>query len=149
MGVFTQLASNMKGFACKFACRSAYASCVNWALPLAQQNSYKTSLGESSLGSNFWLDVLGPSDPLLVRSLHDSHFILLRSYLRIFPQSTLVSALILQSGTLRQILCSATWFSRCCRSQCMNLSRDLTQTESFGAAILVLDCARDKAVLWA
>ncbi len=28
-GVFTQLASNIKGFAHKFACNSAYASCVN------------------------------------------------------------------------------------------------------------------------
>ncbi len=29
MGVFTQLASNIKGFAGKFACKCAYASCVN------------------------------------------------------------------------------------------------------------------------
>ncbi len=26
------IASNIKGFASKFACKSAYASCVNWAL---------------------------------------------------------------------------------------------------------------------
>ena len=32
MGVFTQVASNIKGFAPKFACKSANASCVNWAL---------------------------------------------------------------------------------------------------------------------
>ncbi len=32
MRVFTQVASNIKGFACKFACKSAYASCVNGAL---------------------------------------------------------------------------------------------------------------------
>ncbi len=32
MGVFTQLASNIKGFAHKFACKCAYASCVNGAL---------------------------------------------------------------------------------------------------------------------
>ena len=31
MGVFTQVARNIKGFAGKFACKSAYASCVNWA----------------------------------------------------------------------------------------------------------------------
>ena len=31
MGVFTQVARNIKGFACKFARKSAYASCVNWA----------------------------------------------------------------------------------------------------------------------
>ncbi len=31
MGVFTQVARNIKGFALKFACKSAYASCVNWA----------------------------------------------------------------------------------------------------------------------
>ena len=31
MGVFTQVASNIKGFARKFACKSAYASCVNGA----------------------------------------------------------------------------------------------------------------------
>ncbi len=32
MGVFTQVASNIKGFACKFACKSAYAFCVNGPL---------------------------------------------------------------------------------------------------------------------
>ena len=32
MGVFTQLASNIKGFAPKFACKCAYASCVNGLL---------------------------------------------------------------------------------------------------------------------
>ncbi len=32
MGVFTQVASNIKAFARKFACKSAYASCVNGAL---------------------------------------------------------------------------------------------------------------------
>ena len=31
MGVFTQVAHNIKGFAHKFACKSAYAFCVNWA----------------------------------------------------------------------------------------------------------------------
>ena len=31
MGVFTQVASNIKEFARKFACKSAYASCVNGA----------------------------------------------------------------------------------------------------------------------
>ncbi len=31
MGVFTQVRSNIKGFAPKFACKSASASCVNWA----------------------------------------------------------------------------------------------------------------------
>ncbi len=31
MRVFTQVASNIKGFARKFACKSAYASCVNRA----------------------------------------------------------------------------------------------------------------------
>ncbi len=34
MGVFTQVASNIKGFAHKFACKTAYASCVNGALLL-------------------------------------------------------------------------------------------------------------------
>ncbi len=29
MGVFTQLTSNIKGFAHKFVCKCAYASCVN------------------------------------------------------------------------------------------------------------------------
>ncbi len=29
MGVFTQLANNIKGFVCKFACKCAYESCVN------------------------------------------------------------------------------------------------------------------------
>ncbi len=31
MGVFTQVARNIQGFAHKFACKSAYASCVNGA----------------------------------------------------------------------------------------------------------------------
>ncbi len=31
IGVFTQVASNIKGFACKFARKCAYASCVNGA----------------------------------------------------------------------------------------------------------------------
>ncbi len=31
MGVFTQVASNIKGFACKFVPKSAFASCVNVA----------------------------------------------------------------------------------------------------------------------
>ena len=49
MGVFTQLASNIKGFAHKFACKCAYTSCVNgplastwqWVLlfPVAQEVS--------------------------------------------------------------------------------------------------------------
>ena len=37
MGVFTQLASNIKGFACKFARKCAFASCVNWASGLETQ----------------------------------------------------------------------------------------------------------------
>ena len=32
MRVFTQVIRNIKGFAGKFACKPAYASCVNWAL---------------------------------------------------------------------------------------------------------------------
>ncbi len=32
MGVFTQLASNIKGFGRKFVLKSAFASCVNGAL---------------------------------------------------------------------------------------------------------------------
>ena len=38
------IASNIKGFASKFACKSAYAFCVNWALPWQSRNSM-TSLG--------------------------------------------------------------------------------------------------------
>ncbi len=32
MGVFTQVAPSIKGFACKFVCKSAYVFCVNGAL---------------------------------------------------------------------------------------------------------------------
>ncbi len=35
--IHTQLASNIKGISCKFACKSAYASCVNWTLVLPKK----------------------------------------------------------------------------------------------------------------
>ncbi len=36
MGVFTQPTSNIKGFACKFACKCAFASCVKRPLQLIE-----------------------------------------------------------------------------------------------------------------
>ncbi len=40
MGVFTQVASNIEGFARKFVCKSAFASCVNGAQGLLRWNVY-------------------------------------------------------------------------------------------------------------
>ncbi len=44
-GCSQRIASNIKGFACKFACKPAYASCVNWAFvePMGQNASGSTS----------------------------------------------------------------------------------------------------------
>ncbi len=71
MGVFTQLANNIKGFASKFVCKSAFASCVNGAEPNAKyvrqacallaSSKYRTPFRGSVFREQCCLGVADPS----------------------------------------------------------------------------------------